>query len=102
MGKENIESRKSSYLFVEFWLWFGIVVVLAIYSMVVYLDRIDDTNVGTIFVVVSYLLRGLISVALVIKVVKMREFKRTIRFSMYLVLLFVALVIFFFPFLVVL
>ena len=98
MEKDYIDSRKTSYLFVEFWLWFGIVAVSSLYGVVSYLDRMDDTNVGITFAVVSYLFRGLVSIALLIKVIKMREFKKTVRFSIYLGLLVVVLYVFFFPF----
>jgi hypothetical protein len=93
-----VERRKDRYLFVEGWLWFGIVVVYAVYAIVSALNSWDDFHANTTYTVVSYLFRGLFSIALLIKVIKMREFKKTIRFYVYLALLVVTLVVFFFPF----
>ncbi|MBM0065927.1 hypothetical protein [Alkalicoccobacillus gibsonii] len=98
MGQEMVERRKDRYLFVEGWLWFGIVVMYAVYATVSALNSWDDFHANTTYTVVSYLFRGLFSIALLIKVIKMREFKKTIRFYVYLGLLVVTLVVFFFPF----
>ncbi|MFK3936198.1 hypothetical protein ACI2JA_01630 [Alkalihalobacillus sp. NPDC078783] len=98
MEQEVIEKRKDRYLFVEGWLWFGIVVVYVVYAIMSAINRWDDFHIDTTYAVVSYLFRGLFSIALLIKVVKMRAFQKTIRFYVYLGLLVVTLVVFFFPF----
>ncbi|MEK4566430.1 hypothetical protein MKX54_17305 [Alkalihalobacillus sp. FSL R5-0424] len=98
MEQETIERRKDRYLFVEGWLWFGIIVVYAVFAVVSAINSWDDFDTDTTYMVVSLLFRVLVSVALLIKVVKMREFKKTVRFYVYLGLLVCAVGVFFFPF----